>query len=135
MWETCNSYYHEHCDTGENDLCKALIASIKDMYHWTAEPLPPQYTPFFRTPLSKLLDSGIVDQKNWFGLIATAHKQQDSASSTIFSENSTPRQWAGLLRIRPLCPPMLCFVNDQLWITTCPCTPQIISGYYQLCTQ
>ena len=126
------SYYHEHRDTGEHELCKALTASIKELFHQTAVVLPPQYTPFFQIPLSKLLDSGIVDKKNWFSLITTAHERQGSASSTIFSANGTPRQWAGLPPIRPLCPAMICFADDQLWITTHPSTPQIITGYYQL---
>ena len=123
MWDTCNSYYHEHCDTGEHELREALADSIAELFHHTEKALPPQYAPFFHTPLSKLLESGIVDQKNWFSLITTAHERQGSASSTIFSTNGTPRQWAGLPPIRPLCPALLCFADDQLWITAHPSTP------------
>ena len=135
MWETCNSYYHEHRDTGEHNLREALADSITELFHRRAVALPPQYAPFFCIPLSKLLESDIVDQKNWFSLITTAQERQGSASSTNFNENGTPRQWAGLPPIRPLCPAMLCFTDDQFWITTHPSTPQIITDYYQLCTQ
>ena len=88
MWDTCNSYYHEHHSTGENELREALTASIKAMYLWMAVSLPPKYAPFFQIPLSKLLELSIVDKKNWFSLITMAHERQGSASYTIFSENS-----------------------------------------------
>ena len=104
LWDTRNSYYHEHLDTGENNLCEALKVSITTLYHKSDTLLPPHYVPFFKIPLPKLLESGIVDQKNWFSLITTAHEQQGSASSTIFSVNGIPRQWSGLPPIRSLCP-------------------------------
>ena len=101
------------------------------LYDQPASVLPSQYAPFFRMPLSKILDSGIVDQKNWFSLIHKAHEWQGSASSTIFSENSTQRQRTGLPPIRPLCPPLLSFADDQLWITLYAITLHIIMQYYQ----
>jgi len=61
---------------------------------------------------TKILATGIVDQKHWFSLITTIHESQGSASITIFSVNSTARQWAGLPPIRPLCPSFLCLVDD-----------------------
>ena len=131
LWDTWNSYYHEHLDTGENELCEALSTSITNLYHQSDTLLSPQYAPFFKTPLPKLLDSGVVDQKNWFSLITTAHERQGSASSTIFSVNGTPRQWEELPPIRPLCPSLLIFLDDQLWITNHQCTTKIILSYYQ----
>ena len=131
LWDTRNSFYHEHLNTGKHDLRDALSTSITKLYHQSDTLLPTQYAPFSRTPLQKLLVSGIVDQKNWFSLILTAHEWQGSASSSIFSVNSTPRQWAGLPPIRPLCPHLLTFADDQLWITTHQCTTNIILTYYQ----
>ena len=88
LWDIWNSFYHKHLDTGEHDLCEALSISITNLYHQSDALLPLQNALFFKTPLQKLLDSGLVDQKNWFSLIFTTHKQQGSASSTIFSVNS-----------------------------------------------
>ena len=135
MWDTHNSFYHDHWDMGEQELQEALADGITELFHQTENSLPSQYAPFFRTNISKLFESSIIDQKNWFSLITTAHKRQGSAPSTIFSTNTTPRQWAGLLPIQPLCPALLCFADNQLWITTNSSTPQIIMEYYQLCPE
>ena len=131
MWSTRNLYYHEQKDTGEQNLRTALQDGIRHLYVQSASALPSQYIPFFCTPLDKILDSSIVDQKNWFSLMLTAHEWQGSASYTIFSVNGTPRQWAGLPPIRPLCPPLFYFADNQLWITTHASTPHIIMQYYQ----
>ena len=131
MWDKHNSFYHEHWDTGEQEqLQEALADGITELFHRTENSLPFQYTPFFRTNISKLLNSSIIDQKNWFSLITTAHERQGSTPSTIFSANDTPRQWAGLLPLCPMCPELLCFADDQLWITANSSTPQIIMEYY-----
>ena len=61
---------------------------------------------------TKILAKGIPDQQHWCSLITTVHESQGSASITIFSVNSTARQWAGLPPIRPLCPSFLCLVDD-----------------------
>ena len=124
-----NTYYHEYLETGENDLRLALSEGITTLYNQSDTPLRPQYTPFFKIPLNKLLESGIVDQKNW--LITTAHENRGSASSTIFSENGTPRLCKGSPPIRPLCPHLLTFADDQLWITMQESILQLILTYYQ----
>ena len=135
MWSTRIFYYHEQKDTGKQELHTALQEGIGHLYDQSASALLSQYTPFFRMPLDKILESGIVDQKNWFSLMFTAHEWQGSASSTIFSVNGTPRQWADLPPIRPLCPPIPHFADDQLWITLHTITPHIIMQYYHSLSQ
>ena len=51
LWDTRNSFYHEHLHTGERDLREALSISITNLYHQSDAIIPPQYAPFFKTPL------------------------------------------------------------------------------------
>ena len=123
MWSSRNSFYHKFKDTGEEELRSALSKGITTLYNLSFTPLPPRYAPFFAPSLSQILATGIIEQKNWFSLITTAYKSQGIAPSTIFSTNGIPRKWAGLPPIVPLCPPLLTFPDDQLWITHHVTTP------------
>ena len=73
-----------------------LDTKITDEHGRGWDKSPYRYNPYLGTPLSTILDTYIMAQKNWYLLIKTAWETTSTDKYTIFSSSKPLRTWLGI---------------------------------------